>query len=102
MPLLGTFGSASSKGFGQTKGGRAPYDVEYMVAAGGAGGSAGSGGSGGAGGLQVFSSVEIAPDATFAATIGAGGNGNPSGGGQGQNGGNTSFGPQSSTGGGRG
>jgi len=100
MPLVGTFGAAASKGFGQTRGGRGPYDIEYMVAAGGAGGSAISGGSGGAGGLQVFTSVEVAPEDTFAVSIGGGGAGGSNN--KGSDGTPTSFGPQSSTGGGKG
>ena len=101
MPLLGSFGAASSKGFGQTRaGGRQPYVIEYMVAAGGAGGSAISGGSGGAGGLTVFSAVEVDPEATFAVTVGgAGSTGSNSRGGDGSS---SAFGPSSTVGGGSG
>lgn len=102
MPLIGSFGSAASKGFGQTRGGPGPYDIEYMVCAGGAGGGATSGGSGGAGGLQVFSSVTVDPGTPYAVTIGGGGAANAPYYGSGTSGSPSSFGPQSSTGGGYG
>ena len=45
MPLIATRGAASSRGFGQQQGGRGPYDVNWLVAAGGSAGSDLSGGS---------------------------------------------------------
>jgi hypothetical protein len=52
MPLLGTRGSGSVKGFGFTAGAKT-FDVDYLVVAGGGGGSTGIGGGGGAGGYRT-------------------------------------------------
>jgi hypothetical protein len=52
MPLLGSRGAGSAKGFGLTAGGVKPVDFDYLVVAGGAGGSIGLGGGAGAGGMR--------------------------------------------------
>ena len=35
MPLIGSFGAASGRGFGFSSAGQGPYDVDYVVVAGG-------------------------------------------------------------------
>jgi hypothetical protein len=58
-----------------------PYNIDYLVVAGGASGgngfsnTTGTTGGGGAGGLLIGTSVSITPGQTFAATVGAGGAG---------------------------
>ena len=57
MPILGSRGAGSAKGFGITSGVAKTYAASYLVIAGGGGGSGGSsfmlgGGGGGAGGYR--------------------------------------------------
>ena len=47
MPLLGTRGAASGRGFGLQQGGNPPVDFDYLIIAGGGGGGGGGGGAGG-------------------------------------------------------
>jgi len=84
-------------GFG-AGGGRGPYIITYLIAAGGAGGSGQSGGSGGAGGL-ITTTLTVEPDAAYTVTIGAGSAGNPNKAG---NGSPSAFGAVPTTGGGAG
>jgi hypothetical protein len=65
------------------------YTITYLVAAGGGGGGNRHGGGGGAGGLITGTRL-VTPGDTYSASIGAGGSGAPTGGGQlGSNGSNT-------------
>jgi len=88
MPLLSTFGAASSKAFGQTRGVKKPYTVAFLLVAGGAGGAVtgASGGGGGAGGYRNSYSTEpsgansstltpyiFTPGETYTITVGGGG-----------------------------
>ena len=49
MPILSSRGAGSAKGFGLTAGGGIsyPFDIEFLVVAGGGGAQAGAGGAGG-------------------------------------------------------
>ena len=82
MPLLGTFGAGSGKGYGLTAGAKAdPITFDYLVIGGGGNGTQGdpnnSGGSGGAGGMLTSfgtSCSAITLDAgNHCITVGAGG-----------------------------
>ena len=53
MPIIGSFGAASARGFGQRVGGAVKFDVQYLVIAGGGAGGAQTGGAGGAGGYRL-------------------------------------------------
>jgi len=54
MPIIGSFGSGSGRGFGKGTGGKAPVLVYYLLLAGGGGGGAfANGGGGGGGGLRT-------------------------------------------------
>ena len=101
MPLLGSRGAASSRGFGlQGSGGPGPYEVSWLVVAGGAAGSNLSGGAGGAGGYRTGTLLVI-PETSYPITVGAGSNtvGADS---RPPSGSTSTFGPYSSTGGGAG
>lgn len=120
MPLAGTFGSSSTRGFGGLRSFRAAtVSVEYLVIAGGGGGggvnldvprSGGGGGAGGyrnsvsgeltGGGGSAESALSLAPG-TYTVTVGGGGSagGTYSPGGNGQN---SVFGSITSSGGGGG
>jgi len=79
MPLLGTFGASSSKGFGQGLGG--PINLipfGYLIVAGGGSGGGNYGGGGGGGGMRQFSIPEGQQEVksgTYTITVGAGGAG---------------------------
>ena len=65
MPLLGTRGAASARGFGLF-GGKPAYNIQYLVVAGGGGGGAICGcntgrGGGGAGGYRAISCTAVTP-----------------------------------------
>jgi hypothetical protein len=79
MPILGSFGAGSSKGFGLTSGaGVDPVDFDYLVLAGGGAGQQGLGGGGGAGGHRTSfpggTKVTVDREETTI-TVGAGGTG---------------------------
>jgi hypothetical protein len=77
MPLLGTRGAGSVKGFGFTEGVK-PVQVDYLVVAGGGAGGFNMGGGGGAGGyITSFpgGTKIVLPIATYPIIIGAGGTG---------------------------
>jgi hypothetical protein len=76
MPLLGSRGAGSARGFGFF-GGKKKVDVEFLViAGGGAGGTSfnsyGAGG-GGAGGYRTASDYELFAGESYTVTVGAGG-----------------------------
>jgi hypothetical protein len=87
MPLIGTFAAGSARGFGETAGARAPYNIDYLVIAGGASGGgsygAGGGGAGGyrnsyggessGGGASAETNFECEINAVYTVTVGAGG-----------------------------
>ena len=52
MPILGSFGAAAARGFGETAG-AGNVDVEYLIVAGGGGGGKDLAGGGGAGGFRL-------------------------------------------------
>jgi hypothetical protein len=112
MPLLGTIGAASARGFGRG-GGPKKFGVSYLVLAGGGAASAenpngfGGGGAGGYrisydGPLDASSPIDLTVGETYPVTVGAGGPGawpsypTPEAG----RGGTSSFATISSTGGG--
>ena len=86
MPLFGSFGAASGRGFGFTSGGQGPYDVDYVVVAGGgnSGNSSyafGTNPGAGAGGYRVsynsasydepsVSTVTVDPGSSYTITVG--------------------------------
>jgi len=85
MPLIGSFGSASGRGFG--RGGGKPlrlFDILF-VAGGGAGCSACHSPAGGGGGMRTSwpggTQLEIDGKTTYTVTVGAGGTGQPASGG---------------------
>jgi|6_EtaG_2_1085325.scaffolds.fasta_scaffold39959_2 hypothetical protein len=74
MPILGTFGASSGKGFGLTETVKGvPYNIDILVVGGGgAGGSGDDGGGGGAAGLVYKTSHEITSKNTYNIVIGGG------------------------------
>jgi hypothetical protein len=78
MPLLGTRGSGSVKGFGFTAGAKT-FEVDYLVVAGGGGGSTGYSGGGGAGGYRTSfpggTKIKLNAGLSTPITVGAGGSG---------------------------
>lgn len=72
MPLLGTRGSLSAKGFGFSNHGRVPYNLEFLVIAGGGSGGTNGGSGAGAGGYRA-STQFVQLDNTITITVGAGG-----------------------------
>jgi len=70
MPLLGTRGAISIKGYGLTAGAGfgAPYNIDYLILGGGGGGGS-LGGGGGAGG-QRSGTVEVLTNAVYTITVG--------------------------------
>src|SRR6056300_1605786 len=81
MPILGSIAAGSAGGYGQRKSIiREPYEVEYLVIAGGGAGGYSLAGAGGAGGyLTNFggSTITFNPDITYTISVGAGGAANP-------------------------
>jgi len=91
MPLLGTIGASSARGFGRGGKGFTPFTATYLVIAGGGGGgcgsnaSAGGGGAGGyrtsyncetsGGGGATESAIEFTAAGDYTITVGAGGTG---------------------------
>ena len=80
MPLLGTFGSSASRGFGRGTGARKYTISGFLVVAGGGSGSGGDhGGGAGAGGFRnitsapVLAGYEFTAGKTYTVTVGAGG-----------------------------
>ena len=72
MPLIGTFGAASSRGFGKGAGGGTPYNVQYLVVGGGGGAGNGyGGGGGGAGGFRTIASktFEVVTNTNYTVTV---------------------------------
>jgi hypothetical protein len=108
MPIIGSFGSASGRGFGQRGGGGPIYDYLLVVAGGGTGGYD-AGGGGGGGGFRILSGSSISPG-PYPIVVGAGGAGGSVTGSpeqfnpplEGNNGNNSSALGFSSTGGGKG
>ena len=85
MPLIGSFGAASGRGFGRGESPRLPYSVDFLVIAGGGSGGCYVGGGGGAGGYRnsynsessggggsAESSITFVPETVYTITIGAG------------------------------
>ena len=70
MPLITTRAAGSAKAFG-FQGGKGPYDVEYLVVAGGSAGANLSGGAGGAGGYRT-STLTVSPGESYPVVVGAG------------------------------
>ena len=62
-------------GFGSGAAGAAPYNVQFLVLAGGASGGAHAAGGGGAGGYRIIASKahEVIPCTAYPITVGAGG-----------------------------
>lgn len=100
MPLVSTFGAGSATGFGFSRGGLGPYEVTWLVVAGGSAGANLSGGAGGAGGYRTATLI-VNPAQTYPVVVGAGSNtvGSNS---RPPNGSPSTFGPFSSSGGGGG
>jgi len=85
MPLIGTFGAGSAKGFGLTSGGGVPFDVQYLVVAGGGSGGLQAAGGAGAGGYRLNTgetsggqssseaALELITGEEYSIVIGAGG-----------------------------
>lgn len=76
MPLIGSRGAGSGKGFGLTSGGKnPPVDVDYLVIAGGGNGGNNRGGGGGAGGYRTSfpggSKITLDGGETYNITVGA-------------------------------
>jgi fibronectin-binding autotransporter adhesin len=53
MPIIGSFGAGSAKGYGLTMAGKKIEGISFLVLAGGGGGGSGLGGGGGAGGYRL-------------------------------------------------
>jgi hypothetical protein len=85
MPLIGTFGAGSGKAFGFTGASGFPFNIEYLVIAGGGAGGLQAGGGAGAGGYRlntgetsgggspVSTALEVITGDEYSITIGAGG-----------------------------
>lgn len=85
MPLIGTFGAGAGRAFGLTAGGGFPFNVEYLVIAGGGAGGLQAGGGAGAGGYRLNTgetsgggspseaALEVVTGDEYSITIGAGG-----------------------------
>jgi hypothetical protein len=99
MPIIASRAAGSARGFG-FQGGKGPYEVTWLVVAGGCAGSNLSGGAGGAGGYRT-STLILIPGDTYPVVVGAGSNtvGSAS---KPPNGSPSTFGPFSSSGGGAG
>lgn len=113
MPIIGSFGAGSGRGFG--RGGAKDRGIDYLVVAGGGGTYRDSSGGGGAGGLRASfyatptinsnEGLELTPGSPYPITIGAGGTGETTPGprpGSATDGNPSSFSTISTTGGGRG
>lgn len=72
MPILGSRGGGSARGFGRF-GGPAAILVDYLVVAGGGGGGGTHGGGGGGGGLKTGTAVTLQLNTDYTVTVGAGG-----------------------------
>jgi len=70
MPILGSVGAGSGKGFGLTAG-VAGYNVEYLVVGGGGSGGDGDAGGGGAGGLLTATGLFLTEGEEYTITVGA-------------------------------
>ena len=70
MPLIGSFGTASGRGFGRG-GGKAPYGVDFLITAGGGGGGFYMGAGGGAGGYIAGTEKLLTIGETYTVTVGA-------------------------------
>jgi hypothetical protein len=79
-----------------------PYNISFLVLAGGAGGGYDTGGGGGAGGYRELTSQPVTPLTNYTVTIGGGGAGATGTGAAGSNGSNSTFSSTTSTGGGGG
>ncbi len=85
MPLIGTFGAGAGRAFGLTAGGGFPFNVQYLVIAGGGAGGLQAGGGAGAGGYRLNTgetsggsspsepALEVITGEEYSITIGAGG-----------------------------
>ena len=92
MPLIGTFGAGSKGGYGRG-GGKAPYNVDFLITGGGGGGGFYVGGGGGAGGYVAGTDKLLTIGETYTVTVGAPGpdSGGPTPYHQGGNGGNSAL-----------
>jgi hypothetical protein len=83
MPIIGSFGAGSKGGFG--RGGKKPFNAEYLVIGGGGAGGAQTGGAGGAGGYRLNvpgetsgrnsvaeAEIELLVGTSYQLTVGAG------------------------------
>jgi hypothetical protein len=79
MPILGSFGAGSARGFGATAGGASTLEVDYLVIGGGGGGATDDGGGGGGGGMRTSfpGGTTIAIESGSTITVGDGGIGAP-------------------------
>ena len=59
MPILGSFGAGSARGFGETAGSAPPYEIIMLVVAGGGTGAGIGGAGGGAGGYRTSTQQDI-------------------------------------------
>jgi hypothetical protein len=82
MPIIGSIGAGSARGFGQRGKGKGPPQViDYLIISGGGGGSPSNGGGAGAGGFRIsydspLATCSITIDAgTYDVVVGAGGSG---------------------------
>ena len=73
MPMLGTRGAGSSKGFGFTNRSTGPYVAAYLLVAGGGGGGRNHGGGGGGGGGVLSGTSTLTPGTTYTFVVGTGG-----------------------------
>ena len=105
MPLLGTFGAASARGFGRSISSGIALVVNYLIVAGGGGGGSGPGGGGGAGGFRTGNNLTVVSGTSYTVTVGGGGTGGGNGlqpGLKGNSGSDSAFSTVTSTGGGAG
>ena len=79
-----------------------PYNIDYLVVAGGGGGGDGIAGAGGAGGYRTLTAQTLTPGTSYTVTVGAGGAGGSGGGADGTTGSTSTFNSTSSAGGGGG
>ena len=103
MPLLGTFGAASARGFGRSISSGIALVVNYLIVAGGGGGGSGPGGGGGAGGFRTGNNLTVVSGTSYTVTVGGGGTGGGNGlqpGLKGNSGSDSAFSTVTSTGGG--
>lgn len=70
MPLIGSFGASSARGFGRG-GGRVPYFVDFLIMGGGGSGGFYQGAGGGGGGMVTGTNKQLTIGETYTITVGA-------------------------------